>query len=60
MTSTENFENFSVHHKKVVLDGKEITEEDLRKKILEMENVKNKKIIEVSPGVYKTLQRIMG
>jgi hypothetical protein len=42
----------------IKLDEKVVTREELAKKILELE--KGKKIVEVNPGEYKTLFRILG
>lgn len=45
--------------KKVTLDGQEVTVDVLREKIQEVNPENNgKKIVEIAPGVFKTLQRL--
>jgi hypothetical protein len=45
--------------KKVTLDGQEVTVDVVREKIQEVNPENNgKKIVEIAPGVFKTLQRL--
>ena len=59
MTATENLE-FNKDEIKLFLDGTEISKEELDKRLREVEKDKSKRIVEVSPGNFKTLNRIFG
>jgi hypothetical protein len=44
----------------MIVDGRELTEEEMKKIKKELENDCNRKLVETAPGEYRILDRLLG